>query len=281
MVILVLAGLVLSVLPLVLLAGITLSSGLGDDLIHLLDRPWLLAGCGIAGIVIFGLVLTGALLLHAWVAGGTVAIYLQGERSGQTALTSSFRRFSVDAWMAAGRRHMWPIFWIYNLVWGTFGLVILIPLALVLAAVLLTKANPVVIIASVFIMIFVLIVAIVCGIVVGFWSDVAVVSTVIENLPARLALRRALEVFKQRIGDFAMVIGCRILAGILLQGVFSVYYAGTGVFSAIPVLGAALITAHIAVGLLHAVISLVVTAVFTAAIVGICAQQEKVHAVPA
>jgi KaiC/GvpD/RAD55 family RecA-like ATPase len=48
-------------------------------------------------------------------------------RPGTVTNRVAFRTFNMDRWARGGRASWWSVFWIYNIVWGIGGLLILIP----------------------------------------------------------------------------------------------------------------------------------------------------------
>ena len=92
-------------------------------------------------VVVYIFVLASVVLLilcgiHAFVEAGSARVFVDAERNSAALARprESFRTFNMDRWMQGGRASWWTVFWIYNIVWGVGGLVLLIPLLLTLAA---------------------------------------------------------------------------------------------------------------------------------------------------
>jgi hypothetical protein len=86
-------------------------------------------------IVIATIVLSVLLAIHSFVEAGSARVFVDAERNGTDVTRSreSFRAFTMDRWLQGGRASWWTVFWIYNIVWGVGGLILLIPLLLTLA----------------------------------------------------------------------------------------------------------------------------------------------------
>jgi len=85
--------------------------------------------------VVATIVLVVLLAIHSFVEAGSARVFVDAERNGAGAVRSreSFRTFTMDRWLQGGRASWWTVFWIYNIVWGVGGLILLIPLLLTLA----------------------------------------------------------------------------------------------------------------------------------------------------
>lgn len=77
--------------------------------------------------------------IHSFVEAGSARVFVDAERNatGAAPKREAFRTFNMDRWVQGGRAYWWTVFWIYNIVWGIGGLIILIPLMLTLAAMFL------------------------------------------------------------------------------------------------------------------------------------------------
>ncbi len=84
---------------------------------------------GIATVVLAVLI-----AIHSFVDAGAALVFIDAERNAgaSPANRNAFRAFNVDRWLQGGRGSWWSVFWIYNIVWGLGGLIIIIPLMLTL-----------------------------------------------------------------------------------------------------------------------------------------------------
>ena len=98
--------------------------------------PIILYVFAVATIVVIVLV-----AVHSFVEAGSARVFVDAERAGTDAVRTrdSFRTFNMDRWMQGGRASWWAVFWIYNIVWGIGGLILLIPLLLTIAVLFLVR----------------------------------------------------------------------------------------------------------------------------------------------
>ncbi|HUO85110.1 MAG TPA: hypothetical protein VM534_08350, partial [Thermoanaerobaculia bacterium] len=131
-------------------AGILFDPGRWDDdpvraAQWVLEHPLVIAGA--IGLLLLGGLM--ALVLHAFVTGATTGCYVAGERAAGAGLPARerFAAFTVERWMAEGKRTWWPLFLIYNITWGLFGLILLAPVLLALVVILAFPESPVMVFA--------------------------------------------------------------------------------------------------------------------------------------
>ncbi len=93
-------------------------------------------------LLIVTVVLIVLIGIHAFVEAGSTRVFVDAERngSGVARTRESFRAFNMERWLQGGRASWWSVFWIYNIVWGVGGLVLLIPLLLTIAALFMVSA---------------------------------------------------------------------------------------------------------------------------------------------
>src|SRR6185437_3436976 len=89
------------------------------------------------------IVLAVLMAIHSFVEAGSARVFVDAERNGAgvTRSRESFRAFNMDRWLQGGRASWWTVFWIYNIVWGVGGLILLIPLLLTLGALFLVTET--------------------------------------------------------------------------------------------------------------------------------------------
>ena len=91
-------------------------------------------------LVIATIVLGVLLAIHSFVEAGSCRVIVDADRKGG-GTRASFRAFNMDLWLHGGRASWWTVFWIYNIVWGVGGLILLIPLLLTLAGLFMVSET--------------------------------------------------------------------------------------------------------------------------------------------
>jgi hypothetical protein len=87
-------------------------------------------------LLVVTIVLILLVAIHSFVEAGCARVFVDAERNATDAVRTreSFSTFNMDRWLRGGRASWWTVFWIYNIVWGLGGLVLLIPLMMTIAA---------------------------------------------------------------------------------------------------------------------------------------------------
>lgn len=78
-------------------------------------------------------------VIHAFVEAGCARVFVDADRVAGPeimAARSRYRVFSWQRWVAGAKAGFWPVFWIYNAIWGVAALILLIPLLPTIAAML-------------------------------------------------------------------------------------------------------------------------------------------------
>ncbi|HEX8153571.1 MAG TPA: hypothetical protein VF698_10615 [Thermoanaerobaculia bacterium] len=109
--------------------------------------PLLLGYWGVAlyAIVAASVVLMILVAVHSFVEAGMLRIYVDGERAAGAMVEAPrdlYPRYSWDRFRAGAKAGWLTIFWIYNAIWGVWGMAVLIPLLPTLAGVLLLRDEP-------------------------------------------------------------------------------------------------------------------------------------------
>lgn len=233
-------------------------------------NPATVLGAITVAALVFGVILIVAVAVHAFVQAGSIGIYLEAETSAPPdAQLAAFRRFDFARFLDYGRRAWLPIFWIYNLVWGAFGVVILIPLMFILLVMLLYKDVTPVIVVGCLVAAFVAIVSIVAAILLDLWVQVATVLAVRTGRNARQSLRDSVALARRQFALLLLAIAVRFGVSFASQAVFSTFYFGIGAASSAPFVGLILIPFHIMLVVAQMAISFVVQHWFIAAVVAI------------
>lgn len=142
--------------------------------------------------------------LHAFVEAGAARVYVDAEKIAGPAVDgdrSRYRVFSIDRWFAGGRDGWLPLFWIYNIAWGTLGLILLIPLIpTIILMLVLRESPPAVALSGCFGIMATMLLLLAGAIVVGIWTNRAIVEWAVRRTGAREALAASWQAIK---GDFA------------------------------------------------------------------------------
>jgi hypothetical protein len=144
----------------------------------------------IAVVTVLSLIL---IAIHSFVIAGAARVLIDGNRRASAALTRDrFRSFTFEHWLDGGREGWIGVFWIYNLVYGLVGLIVVIPFSIIAVAVLasLIAEMKVAAIASGCIGVPVVVfLAIFCSILGAVWAQKAIIVCIEERRGARDAMR--------------------------------------------------------------------------------------------
>lgn len=219
-------GLVIAILvPVLVSAGISHidwkdAESVQEGLLAFLTANWWLLLWILVAISI-GLLLFVA--LHSFVEAGAAQIFLDADRRAGEGVVprERFAAFSMDRWLDGAKRGWWTVFWIYNIVWGIAGLILLAPL-LVLLAMVFVAGNAA---ASIFLGCLGLLVAVLLGFAVAIVSSLVCVKAILDagayGLTAGDAVRRAWNEVRGDVGRHVAIIAILMLVSIAMAGVFS------------------------------------------------------------
>lgn len=236
--------------------------------------PILLASASLF-VVAFTLALVLSIAVHSFVQAGTLGIYFEAERAAAAgSRTPAFARFTVERFLALGRRGWWTIFLLYNVIWGVFGAVLLVPVVAIAVPMLIWNETPAVIIAGCVGLGLLLIVMVFLGILIDAWVKIVLVACVGSVSGVRESIRLANRLIRRRIGELITVIAVRIAIAVVVESGFTVVYFGFGAGSILPALEMFLLPFQIAVSLAHSIISLAASAWLLAALVGVASLEE-------
>lgn len=170
-------------------------------------------------------VITVALMVHSFVTAGSASVYAASIR--QTAAIPAATRdqmnaFTTQRWFEGAKETWWTVFWIYNVAWSAGLMIILVPFAIVMTAVILLRENgtaAVITGCAGALLLFLLVVPIV--IVTGIWTEKAIVDACARRTPAMDSLRAAWREFRGDLGRhlgvaailFAVTLGAAMVAG--------------------------------------------------------------------
>ena len=185
-------------------------------LVGMLVQHWLLL---VFILFIITLVLIVFVALHSFVQGGCAQVYLD-------------RVFSIDRFVAGGKRGWLPIFWIYNIAWLFAGVVLLIPILPIPFLIVLTgESTGPIVLACVLLALWAFF-AVLVGLATALWTMKAIVMAMTRNLDPRSALAEARRAIRAEPGShfavgfimFVIWFGGAALIG-TMSGVMSIGHA--------------------------------------------------------
>lgn len=152
--------------------------------------------------VVFGL----AVLLHAFVQAGVFGVLAVAERQApERGARAWFRAFTPELWWAESKRWVWPMFWIYNIVWGVAALVTLIPLIPALLGAIALRESEMIVLPACLGIATTVAVGLLAAFVGIIWSHVAFAEVVRTGAGAIAAVRQAGARLRARPGALFLV----------------------------------------------------------------------------
>ena len=233
----------------------------------LFEHPFMVL-FGVFAITVIVVILVA---LHAFVRAGMIGVYVDGElAAGARMDRDAFKVFTPERWFGYGRKSWWNLFLIYQITWGLYGLVLLIPLIVIVAAVLLTIDTDAVAVVGIGGVVLLLLLAVVAGIIVNIWTQLALTEAVRLNLSAMRAIRSGTAVLRSRLGEIAIVV--LILFGIIVAAMMliMVFYLMLGAVSVIPLMSIVTIPFQIVLSVAQSALQTFLAGWFIAAFAGIC-----------
>lgn len=224
---------------------------------------WLLSNAVIiaALFLVLTLILAVAIAVHSFITGGVAGIFLDADRIAprEQWTRRQLAAFRPDSWMRHGLQTWWKIFIIYNLTWGIWSVILLLPLLLMIPLMMgIGESGAAAAIGCV---------------VVGLWLGFAFVGSIFVHLWTQLAildcvrerailtpLRRGLSIF---FGSFLKIIALVILSIAVTFGIAGLSIAaqfGFEIGMNLGELALLLIPVQVVFSLLQTVISVFVNA---------------------
>ena len=105
--------------------------------LEILMQKWVFVAIG---IVAFLGVLAVLMLIHCFIEAGIVRVHVDAERAAGPALIgprSRYQQYTSERWIAGAKRGWRVLFGIYNVIWGLWAVLLLIPFLPIATAVLL------------------------------------------------------------------------------------------------------------------------------------------------
>lgn len=224
--------------------------------------------------VLASVVLLILLAIHAFVEAGSARVFVDAERNSAAVVRprESFRTFNMDRWMQGGRASWWTVFWIYNIVWGVGGLIVLIPLLLTLGALFLVTetAGIVAVACGGLLLTFLVVFPLVVGMAV--LTQKAITVAVARSAAARPAVRAGWTEIRRDFGRHlavAFIAFAIALGGSMVIGSFSGPMAFTKDITHLPLMSIAFAPAQVVSSIAQTVFSAAIGLWFMAAYVGL------------
>jgi hypothetical protein len=180
---------------------------------------------------------TGLLLvmvaIHSFVEAGCARIAVDADRAagpGTEGPRARFGVFAMSRWLEGGGQGWWPVFWIYNLAWGSACMFLLIPLIPTLVLMMLLRgSDTAVIVTGVAGLLLTLLLFFFVAIVCAIWTNRAIAGWAAHHESARAALRAARGALKLDLARHVLI----ALAIFVVGMAGSSFFAGFGTFAAI------------------------------------------------
>lgn len=277
MVVLIVAGAILLLVPFIMTGVLSDLSELSGDpaqiaLGFFLANPLAIIGAFVA----LTIVITAVMALHSFVQAGTVGIYLDSAPSAQSIgpLRDALSSFSTETFISYGRRFWWPVFLIFNVIWGIFSILLLAPVSGAILLFTRMKENPQAVAWGCSLLVVFFLILVVAGMFATVWSDLAIALSVRRSLGVRDSLQAALTLMMRRFLDLLMVIVILIAISIGVTIVFAAIFGVIGVVSMLPLMAILTLPIQIVLSLLQSIASVFLSCWFLAAVVAIVAEEE-------
>jgi hypothetical protein len=226
------------------------ATGIANTIASALLEHWMLL---VFILLVVTIVLFVFVAIHSFVQAGCAGVYVDGQ-------------FTMDRFLAGGRRGWWPVFWIYNIAWLYAGVVLLVPILPIPFIIILTHASTGAMVAGCLLLVLWAFFAIFVCLAAALWTMKAIVIAIARHLPAREALAEARREIRADPGSH-LVVGFIML--VIWIGGASVIGMFSGVMSVGHATPLAIITAptHVFLSLLNAIFSAGVESWFLATFV--------------
>lgn len=279
--VIIMLGLVVTIVPLAIAGSSALesleSAASGDDPAAfirwvLFEHPFLV----MYAIIALTAIVVIAVAVHSFVRAGFIGVYIDGDRAaGASSLRDGMKVFTPERWFTHGRRGWWQVFLIYQVTWGLYGLVLLVPIVAVGALLMMTMDTEAVVFVGCGGVLVVMLIAFLGGLFVSVWTQLALTEAVRLNLPAGKAIRAGTAMLRARPGEiFAAVI---ILFGavIVVMMLFAVLYMMIGALSIIPLMSIVTIPFQIVLSIAQSAVQTFMAGWFIAVFVAIAIRGES------
>lgn len=282
-------GIAILVMMVVLVVVAALPVGLAGagfsaaDLEQYGDVEELLTGIGplviLYALVVFTVVFTLAVIIHSFVMAGVVGCYLEGDRRAPEGNFGrmDFKVFTPELWAREARRHAWRFFWIYNVIWGVYSVILLVPLLFLAVLAFLMREAPAGIAIAVIGMILVMLVAILLAIVAFIYSQVALIESARTGAGVFESLRRARGVTRQRMANVLLTSVIYFSVSMLIGGILAGFGFALGMMGSIPGLDMAFLPFRVLFSLFNSAVSTIFGCWLLAALIAATAPVREVR----
>lgn len=224
----------------------------------ILQNPFVILGALLAILV----AVTLAMVVHAFVEAGRIAVYEQSRRMGGAAA------FTPELWIDEGRRAWLPLFLIYNVVWGVFSLVFLVPAATVLVIAILGQGPAAVAVGCVgFLLTFFL--ALIAGFGCFFWSQLASIDAVVSRKRTLAALRDGGRLVRTLLGPLLAIAFVVFILSVSVSSFFGIFSFIIDLVSRGGEFGAMLLPVRLLISLVQSAVSVIFSCWFVATIISL------------
>jgi hypothetical protein len=263
-------GILVAVLPLIMFGVLAAAAPKGDPEVWLTklfeNNPLIILYL----VAVVSLLIIPIMIVYSFVEAGRLGVYLDGERNADLLGSSArpaFKVFDPTAWAAHAKANWWRIFLLYNIVWGIYGLILLIPLALIVGAMVVLHETPSVVGVGCLLGAAFLLLAVFFAFVFGIWSKVSNTLCVQGQRGVGESMRLGWAFMREQFGGLLVLTIILIAISLALGGsLFGVYFM-IGIASSIPGVAVLLVPLQVALSLGQSLLSAVITGWFTAAYV--------------
>jgi len=204
-------------------------------------------------LVAITVVLIVFVAIHSFVQAGSAEVYVANE-------------FTVDRFMAGGKRGWLPVFWIYNVAWLYAGVVLLVPVLPIPFIIYAIGESMAAIVVGCELLLIWGFFAVLVGLATALWTMKAVVIAMTRNLPGRASLTEAKRLIRLEPGAHFAVAFIMLVIWLGGSAVIGMFSGVTSIGHATPF---AIFTApvHLLLSLLNAIFSAGVESWFLASFI--------------
>jgi hypothetical protein len=243
-----------------------------DAAMVLIEHPFLILWV----LLLFLVVITFAMIVHSFVQAGVVGCYIDGERvaaASRSLLRSRFRVFTPDLWLRHARTKWWPVFLIYNITWGLFLLLLLIPLAAIAFLTFLGRESPGVIFIACGGLIAIFGVLLIGGIVVQLWTTIAIALSVAGRRVSE-SVRDGWDLLVSNPLPFVAILVVSFVVSFAVFGFIGIGSFSIGLFGVFD-MGLFMLPLQIGISLFQNALSVAIEAWFLAAAIAVVLQLRR------
>ncbi|HUP65559.1 MAG TPA: hypothetical protein VM557_09780 [Thermoanaerobaculia bacterium] len=225
------------------------------------DLEQLMAGFPILAILgfiaVFSIAILVATIVHSFVQAGVIGCYAAADRRAPDGDPGrrSFQIFTPELWWSEAKRSGWRIFWIFNVLWGLYSVVLLLPLipiAILLAAGPDTEAVLAIGCLGVAL---VLMVAFFLAIIVFLWSQMAIVVCVVRDRGIIESIKESVGTTMKALGPILAIVVTYFALSMAVGGALTGFAFGIDAAGVIPGMSFALLPLRVLISLIQSAIT--------------------------